>query len=984
MAELLSADGRQTDVRIVAVGASAGGITALQRLFEGLPANLPCALVVLQHLPAGLPSALPGLIAKWTHLPVERAVDGARPKAGTIYIPSPDDILTIERDVFHTRALEGGGRRPGIDTIDCFLESLALRTEPPPVAVILSGTGMDGTAGATLIRQAGGIVIVQDPLTALHDAMPNAVIQRRIHDHVLPAGAIGQQLLACADPAYERPTPPAEWSNATSTTLAHIVELVRRRAGFNLSGYKPSPLLWRIQQRMDMRKVWSLEDYASLLRDDPVELEALARGISIHVTEFFRDADAWPVLRTDVLEPLVAEVGAKRIVRVWTPACATGEEAFSLAMLFDEIAREAAEPFDFQIFATDAAPELVASASLGQFNARLLAGVSPARQGRYFYQVDASFRVKRFLREKLVFAPQDLISDPPLSGLDLVTCRNLFIYLEPETVWDVLFSLHTSLRMGGYLLLGRSEAYPLGEEGFEIVSRKWNIYRKVGPMRKAAHTAVRRVASDEERLAKLALRLAYEQFDVPSVLIDEDRSILRIYGDTKDVLRFAAGEPSLKITDLVPRQWEASLRHAIRQVLADQEPLTLECMKLDADETIPMRVRLTPLQTSFGAACDRVLVSFVREPDAADAFEADGTLLMQGDLDLAQSVDWKDKARASREELEASREELQALNEELKASNEQLNRSNGDLNVANVALQDNIEQLAMQSRVLSSGAVMTMFLDPDLRLRWFTPSMRDVFPLRPRDTGRHIADLVSKFPDAAFYTDIHAVLCASEPREAIIRDSHDHTFLRKIYPYVSETKAITGVAVTFVDISDHARAEAVIARSRAWLSAQKEAFQAAMNGASLETSLGILARTLSNHSYERGRCAFYIVDGNVLRHVVGMPDEYARCVDGFVVSPESLACGLAVATGKPVITADVLDEPRWQPWTWLAEKFGYRGCWSFPVESTEGSLIGSLAMYSGEPRQPTSMDLELAEAFTQTAGVIIGRHVGKGRAPRPG
>lgn len=716
-----------------------------------------------------------------------------------------------------------------------------------------------------------------------------------------------------------------------------------------------------------------------LLGDDPVELEALARGISIHVTEFFRDADAWAVLQADVLQRLIAEAGKERILRVWTPACATGEEAFSVAMLLDELARDAAEPFHFQIFATDAAPEVVASASLGQFNARSLTGLSPARQERYFYKVDAAFRVKRFLREKLVFAPQDLISDPPLSGLDLVTCRNLFIYLEPETVWDVLFSLHGSLRIGGCLLLGRSEAYPLDDQGFEVVSRKWNIYRKVGPKREVPRSVVRRVASDEERLAKLALRLAYEQFDVPSVLIDENGSTLRVYGDTKDVLRLPAGEPSLRITDLVPKQWEARLRHSIRQVLADQEPITLEGLKLDVAENVPMRVRLTPLQTSGGAACDRVLVSFVREQDAADASEAEGTPLMQDDLDVAGSVDWKDKARVSREELEASREELQALNEELKASNEQLNRSNGDLNVTNVALQKSIEQLAMQSRVLTSGAVMTMFLDPDLRLRWFTPSMRDVFPLMPGDTGRHIADLVTKFPDAAFYTDIHAVLRASKPREAIIRDRHDHTFLRKIYPYVSETKAISGVAITFVDISDHARAEAVIVRSRAWLSAQKDAFQAAMNGASLETSLGILARTLSKQSHERGRCAFYVADGSALRHVVGMSEEYARCVDGFEVSPESLACGLAIATGQPVITTDVFDEPRWQPWIWLAEKFGYRGCWSFPVETAEGARTGALAIYSREPGRPTTMDLELAQVLTQTAGVIMGRFFGEGR-----
>lgn len=285
------------NVPVVAISASAGGIAALQKLFSGLPAEVPFALVVLQHLPLGQPSGLASLIAKWTPMYVRVAADGTRPEVNCVFIPSPDNILTLECGIFRTRPAEGGGRRPGIDTIDAFLESLVLHPNPRPVAVILSGTGMDGTAGAICLRQAGGVVIVQDPLTAMHDGMPGAVVQRGLHDHVLPVSAIGRQLMACADPSYTRPTQSADWTGSTSETLNRIISRIQQQAGFDLIGYKPSPLLWRIQQRMDSRKVWSFEDYAFLIEDDPVELESLVRGIPIHVTEFFRDTDAWKALR---------------------------------------------------------------------------------------------------------------------------------------------------------------------------------------------------------------------------------------------------------------------------------------------------------------------------------------------------------------------------------------------------------------------------------------------------------------------------------------------------------------------------------------------------------------------------------------------------------------------------------------------------------------------------------------------------------------
>ncbi|ACC74261.1 CheR family methyltransferase [Paraburkholderia phymatum] len=814
MADLQALDDRQPDVSIVAVGASAGGITALQKLFEGLPSRLPFALVILQHLPPGRPSGLGDLITKWTSVPIRSAQDGARPEPNAIYLPSPDDILTLENGVFRTRPAAGGNRRPGIDTIDTFLESLALKEGSRPVAVILSGTGMDGTAGAIRIRQADGIVIVQDPLTALHDGMPNAVIQRGIHDHVLPARAIGQQLAACAEPAYTRPVPSADWTGTMSETFGRIIGLIRQRVGFDLSGYKPSPLLWRIQQRMDIRKVWSFDDYALLIEDDPVELEALVRGIPIHVTEFFRDADAWTALRKDVLEPLVRAAHGARAIRTWTPACSTGEEAYSVAMLLDEVAQENGVPSDFQAFASDAAPELVARASRGLFSAASLAAVPASQRSRYFYMVDGAFRIKRQLREKMVFAPQDLVADPPFSGLDLITCRNLFIYLEPETVREVLFLLHGSLRQGGFLFLGKSEATSFVRQGFEAVSRQWSIYRKTGPIPEARRKLlVRKPVANGETLDTAAIRAALEQYDVPSVLTDDEGSVLRIYGNTRHILGLPAGEPSLRLIDLVPRPWAAPLRSFMQLALEACQPMTLTGLTNGVTGEASMTVRITPLQTSADGAWRRMLVSFIGDPHALEAPDAGDEQAVPVDLSAASAADWKDEARVSREELEASREELQALNEELKASNQQLNESNDGLNDANVDLQANIAQLAMQNRVLLSGAVMALFLDETLKLRWFTPSMREVLPLTACDTGRHVADLVPKFRDRDFYTDIQYVLDTREPREATVRNSGGQCFLRKTFPYIAETGSIAGVAITYADITDRTRADAAQRRN---------------------------------------------------------------------------------------------------------------------------------------------------------------------------
>jgi len=966
---------------LIVIGASAGGITLLQQLFEALGTELPFAFIVLQHLPPDSPSGLSSLLQHWTAMPVHTAQDDTRPCPATVHLPSPDDILTLEGQRFRTRPAEGGQRRPGTDAIDTFLESLAPLDAARTIAVILSGSGMDGTAGAIHIRQSGGTVIIQDPLTAAYDSMPNAVAQRGLHHLALPIADIARYLIGCAAPAHAWPTA-ATQQTPLAVTLERILGLIRRQAAFDFGGYKTSPLLWRIQQRMDIRRVWAFSDYAALLEDDPAELVALVKGIPVHVTEFFRDPSVWEALGEQVLLPLLTRP-TNEPLRIWIPACSSGEEAYSMAMLLEELRTEHDYASEAQLFATEPAPEMLARASRGLYRGNQLASLSPARRERFFYAVDGAFRVKRALRERMVFAIQDLLLDPPLASMDLISCRNLLIYLDPETIDFVLQVLHGALRPGGYLLLGKSEAYPLHRRGFEPVAARWNLHRKAGPLPGQPAILPRRGANRSTRAAE-AQRSALEQFELPSVLVDVEGQVLRVYGNTAAFLGLAAGEPSYQLLDLVPRPWVAHLRHHLTRALHEGKPSLVGGLPDRFVADLSVTLRITPLEGQ--GERDQVLVSFIRQ---AGESGQPSLAAPQDAAVLVEEADWREAIRLSQEELEASREELQALNEELKAlndelkdTNDHLQLSNEDLNRANASLQDHIEQLQMQRRVLSSGAVMTLCLDEALRIRWFTPAMSDLLPVRLADIGRHVRDLVPKFQDPALFDDIGLVLQGSEPRTAVVRSHDARWFLRRISPDPGDVQPVTGVALTFADITLRTQAELALRererqlkRNQQWLTAQKEAFQSAMKGEDLCQSLGILTRALIAEAGDQRRCAFFLAKSTGLSHVVGMAEGYACEVEGLLISPESLACGLAIALGEPVITRDVLEEPLWESLAWLARQYDFRGCWSFPVKTAEGESLGSLAMYFEHPQLPDAIDLELAAAFTHTAAIIIWRHL---------
>jgi two-component system CheB/CheR fusion protein len=817
-----TATGRQTpDFPIVGIGASAGGIAPLRGLFKRLPERTGLAFVVVQHLLPEHPSQLAEVLQKSTALPVCEAENGMKVNPDHVYVAPPSKMLTLEQGALRCRPLYAE-EHAGIDSIDTFFASLAADRGRQAIAVVLSGTGKDGAAGIIRIRQAGGIVFVQNPHTAQHDGMPLAAIATGAANHILPVETMAHEL---ANTAFS-PAVPAATAHPANEDIAppldDILTLIRRQTGFDLSGYKLKPLRWQIQQRMKIRRIEHIDDYEDLLHDDPAELEALIRDIPIHVTEFFRDPEAWEVLAREVIAPLVQTHGGDRPLRVWTPACSSGEEAYSVAMLLAEQASQAEKPVDFQLFATDASFEIVARASRGLFSAAAVETISPERKARFFYTADGAYRIKKSLREKLVFAPQHLLADPPFSDLDMVTCRNLLIYLEPSVQQRLLSLLHASLRMGGTLFLGSGESLPPKQRGFETVSMHWHIYRKTeaatDDIRMHIPKRLERLQHTKPGKASVAERAhwaALEGFELPSVLIDDKFNILRVYGDTDAFLRLPPGEPTLNLLQVAQPALVTNLWIAADRAVAERRAVTVGGGLLDSKTgNFSLSLRITPLSGEDGRSI-RLLVSFLRSapPAGFSLIENRKTGSSTASPSEQGSETWNDALRLSIEELEASREELQALNEELKTVNDQLNIRNDEVHEINAELQAKIRELETQSHVLSSGAVMTLFLDEALRIRWFTAAVSELFPVLPTDTGRKITELVPKFDDPYFIDEVRSVMRTAEPLESEVCNRAGRWYLRRIGPFRSGHDKTTGVAITFTDITERKRAEEALRQS---------------------------------------------------------------------------------------------------------------------------------------------------------------------------
>ncbi len=779
---------------IVGIGASAGGIQALESFFEAVEPDSGMAYVVIQHLSPDHTSMLGSILTRRARIPVKEVEDGDTVRANHAYVIAPGYTLTLEdeRLKLGEPVERYGHRRP----VDDFFRSLAEQQRERAIAVVLSGTGTNGTAGCQAIKAAGGVCIAQDPDTAGFPGMPQSLIHAGYADQVLEPGRIPAVLKRYVHRPYleDSGKPVADDDDGIQEDRAHIREIIailRARTRHDFSGYRKPTLLRRIQRRMSLSESETLSDYGGYLRENSAEVTALANDLMINVTGFFRDPEAWEALRTAVIAPLIAARKDNQPIRAWVTACASGEEPYTLAMILSEEMR-GRDRIEVKIFATDTADRSLALARAGVYPAGIEADLTPERLERFFDKDEHTYRVKKEIRDMVVFAPQDVLRDPPFSRVDLCCCRNLLIYLEPETQRRVLTLLHFALRDGGYLFLGNTESYTGSEHLFESISKRWRIYRRTGAAQhrfQELPSFASRVYEDVARLnepdaapaarpsATLVLQRALlERYGPPTVVVDRSDQIVYFHGATDPFLLHPAGEPTRDLMQLVRQPLRLAVRGALRAAIRENRPTVAQTPPADGYDGAQVEVTAAPVID--GRSPEYFLVSFrtlndeVQLPLHEDDMGATARLASTRDpgsvdevrmlrLELQNTTEAFEAAneelKAANEEATSMNEELQSTNEELETSKEELQSVNEELTTVNSQLQSKISQLEATTNdlanLLGSTDIAVIFLDAEFRVRRFTPAVNDLVELRDSDIGRPVTDLAQKFTDDKLLAD---------------------------------------------------------------------------------------------------------------------------------------------------------------------------------------------------------------------------------------
>ncbi|BBK34087.1 protein-glutamate methylesterase [Allostella humosa] len=859
---------------------------------DGLPADGSMTFVLVQHLDPTHASMMVDLLAGHTAMTVVQAADGTPIAPGHFYIIPPGTYLAVTDGVLRLSEPEPrqGQRLP----FDFLLLSLAAGFGVRAVGVVLSGTGADGSLGVAAIKRSGGLVIAQDPLEASYDGMPRSAIATGTVDLVLPVAEIPGALTAYLQrTGLDGAVGPAAADEAAadeagSDQLAAIVGLLRTRTAYDFSLYKSGTLRRRTERRMGLSGFPppAMGGYLDRLRGDAGELDLLARDLLIHVTGFFRDPKVFELLAQAIIPGLVRDRPLDQPLRIWVAGCSTGEETYSLAILFREAIVAAGRNVRIQIFASDVDPDAVATARDGLYPATIADEMPAERLERFFVREGAGYRISAELRATVVFTVQDVLADPPFSRIDLVSCRNLLIYLRADAQAKVVALFHFALREGGLLLLGSAETAGHVDGRFELVSEAARLYRHVGrtrpgemhfptatgdvvrPLRaRAADTGAGRPAA----LAELCRRLVLDGHAPAAVLIDRKGDCLYSLGPTDRYLRVAPGHPVHDLLSMARDGVRTKLRSAIQRAWQENRPVVAGGGRV-AGEAGPRAFRIA-IEPVAADGDDLLLICFIEEPapprrrgaasDAGDgprAAELEQELLatrteLQGAIrNLELSAE---EQKAINEEALSVSEEYQATNEELLASKEELQSLNEELTVLNGQLQETLDRQRITAddlqNVLYSTDVATLFLDTELRIRFFTPPTRLLFSVRPGDVGRPLADLSSLAEDASLLDDARAVLQGGGPLEREITAQSGAWYVRRILPYRTRDESVKGVVITFDDITERRRAadaletarreaqQANIAKSRFLAAASHDLRQPLQTLALLQ---GLLAKTV--------------------------------------------------------------------------------------------------------------------------------------------
>jgi two-component system CheB/CheR fusion protein len=822
---------------IVGLGASAGGLEAFEQFFRTVPIDTGMAFVLVQHLDPGHASILTEILQRATAMPVVEAQDQMAVAPNRVYVIPPNRDMAIFHGALQLSVPEQprGHRMP----IDSFLRSLAEDQGERAIGVILSGTGTDGTLGLRAILGAGGLSFVQEPTTAKFDGMPTSAIQAGFVSHVLPVERLPEAMLAGARTlaVHEETRPESD------AGLRRILMLLRSTTGHDFSLYKRSTIGRRIERRMSQHNIVDTEIYARYINEHPAEAHALFSELLINVTSFFRDPEAFATLKQDVFPELFAGKPAGYVFRVWVAGCATGEEAYSIAILLREFIEESGQDYKVQLYSTDIDEAAINLARAGKYPPNIVQDIEPGRLRRFFVKEEAGYRVKKEIRETVVFAVQSVTKDPPFSKLDLLSCRNLMIYLRPELQDRLISAFHFALNPGGVLFISTSENIGNHPDLFAPVSRKWKLFRatRAGPSARhgtadvappAAHGAdmmadVVLTKGKETSLAELTDRLLL-QFYAPACLVTDLRgSILYVHGETGKYLRPAPGKPTLNVVDMAHEELQLELRAAIHAANLGTPTLGREVSAKTGGELQTVSFSLRPVPHPDSG--DRLLLlSFQAVASAAPARPAGGRAARSAaalrieelERDLAYTRETLhatiEEQEASNEELKSTNEEMQSTNEELQSTNEELETSkeellsvNEELVTVNGELQTKIEQLAgMQNdmkNLLDSINIGTIFLDEHLVIRRFTRDAVRIYHLVASDAGRPLSDIKSHVDGDDLLTAAQTVLETLVPDEREVRTTGGAWYLARIQPYRTLDNVIEGVVLTFVDITEMKR-----------------------------------------------------------------------------------------------------------------------------------------------------------------------------------
>ena len=841
------------DFPVVGIGASAGGLPALVRLFENMPAVHEMAFVVILHLSPKHPSSAAAILQRATRMPVLQVTSKVQIEPGHVYVIAPNQHMSMVDGLLLVDPLERP--RGKHVAIDMFFRTLAEVHRERAVAIVLSGTGADGAVGLTRVKEQGGVTLVQAPADAEHDGMPTAAISTGAVDFVLPAIEIPQKLIELWNNARtiqmpppgdgEEPVAHVTQGDATASAedaLQDIIGALLSHTGHDFRHYKRATVLRRIERRLQVRAVQTLPEYRDLLEADPGEHKLLLDDMLIGVTNFFRDREAFESVEREIIPELFKDKGPTDEVRAWVAACATGEEAYSLAMLMADQAELMEHPPAFQVFASDIDDGAIDAARSGNYPASIITDVAPTRLRQYFSKEDDRYRIRKTLRDHILFASHNLLRDPPFSRLDMISCRNLLIYLNRDVQVRVLQTFHFALKPGGYLFLGSSESAESVSDYFIPVDKKNRIYRARGgsrPLQYQSPTSavfgarlpeVSRVKPPGKRqfsYAELHQR-ALAQYAPPSAVIDGEGNIVHMSEGAGRFLRMVGGEPSRNLLTLVLPELRLELRSAMYQ--ATQSQASIECRPIELHEqkelgTIAMSVR--PFRDE-DAETDFLLVVFNRVehlPERALPARPNGShdvLLGQLEAELQrkreQLQETIENAEVSTEELRASNEELQAINEELRSATEELETSkeelqsvNEELVTVNYELKVKVEETGKANddlnNLIASTDIATIFVDSSLRIKRFTPRAADLFSIIASDIGRSLLDLTHKLDYDALAEDVSATFDTLRLVEREVRSNDGRYYIVRLLPYRTNEDRIEGAVMTFFDITARRQAE---------------------------------------------------------------------------------------------------------------------------------------------------------------------------------